>query len=65
MNCYEHTFITKSDLSESQSKKIVEKYENIIKKNNGKIIKLENWGLRILSFKIKNNKKGFYYHIKM
>ena len=65
MNCYEHTFITKSDLSESQSKKIVEKYENIIKKNNGKIIKLENWGLRILSFKIKNNKKGFYYHIKI
>ena len=65
MNCYEHTFITKSELSESQSKKIVEKYENIIKKNNGKIIKLENWGLRILSFKIKNNKKGFYYHIKM
>ena len=65
MNCYEHTFITKSDLSESQSKKIVEKKENIIKKNNGKIIKLENWGLRILSFKIKNNKKGFYYHIKM
>ena len=65
MNCYEHTFITKSDLSESQSKKIVEKYENIIKKNNGKIIKLENWGLRILSFKIKNNKKGFYHHIKM
>ena len=65
MSCYEHTFITKSDLSESQYKKIVEKYENIIKKNNGKIIKLENWGLRILSFKIKNNKKGFYYHIKM
>ena len=65
MNCYEHTFITKSDLSGSQSKKIVEKYENIIKKNNGKIIKLENWGLRILSFKIKNNKKGFYHHTKM
>ena len=54
MNCYEHTIITKSDLSENQSKKLIEKYENIIKKNNGKIIKLENWGLRILSFKIKN-----------
>ena len=64
MNCYEHTFITKSDLSENQNKKLIEKYENIIKKNKGKIIKIENWGLRILSHKIKNNKKGFYYHIK-
>jgi len=64
MNCYEHTLITKSDLSENQNKKLVEKYENIIKKNKGKIIKVENWGLRVLSHKIKNNKKGFYYHIK-
>ena len=69
MNCYEHTFITKSDLSESQSKKIVEKYENIIKKNNGKIIKLENWGLRILSFKITAetgvNLAGIRFHGKL
>ena len=64
MNCYEHTFITKSDLSESQNKKVIEKYENIIKKNQGEIIKIENWGLRILSHKIKNHKKGFYYHFK-
>ena len=64
MNCYEHTFITKSDLSENQNKKAIEKYENIIKKNKGKIIKIENWGLRVLSHRIKNNKKGFYHHIK-
>ena len=28
MNCYEHTIITKSDLSENQSKKLIEKYLN-------------------------------------
>ena len=64
MNCYEHTLITKQDLPESQSKKLIEKYENIIKKNSGKVIKTEEWGLRTLSHKIKNNKKGFYFHIK-
>ena len=64
MNCYEHTFIAKQDLPESQNKKLVEKYENIIKKNSGKIIKCEEWGLRNLTYKIKNNKKGFYFHIK-
>ena len=64
MNCYEHTFITKRDLSESQVKKLIEKYEKIIKTNSGEVLKTEEWGLRILSHRIKNNKKGFYFHIK-
>jgi len=64
MNCYEHTLIAKQDLSESQNKKLIDKYENIINKNLGKVVKTEKWGLRILSYKIKNNKKGFYFHIK-
>ena len=64
MNCYEHTFITKQDLVENQSKKIINKYEDIINKNSGKVIKIEEWGLRSLSYKIKNNSKGIYFHIK-
>ena len=65
MNCYEHTFITKNDLSENQAKKLLEKYEGLISKNSGKILKTEEWGLRNLSHIIKNNKKGFYFHIKL
>ena len=64
MNCYEHTFITKQDLVENQNKKIINKYEDIINKNSGKVIKIEEWGLRSLSYKIKNNRKGIYFHIK-
>ena len=64
MNCYEHTLIAKQDLSESQNKELVSKYENIINKNLGKVLKTEKWGLRTLAYKIKNNKKGFYFHIK-
>ena len=64
MNCYEHTFITKQDLPPSQAKTLVNKYEDIIKKNSGKVLKTEEWGLRNLSHIIKNNKKGFYFHIK-
>ena len=64
MNSYEHTFITKQDLSDGQAKKLANKYEDIIKANSGKILKLEEWGLRNLSHRIKNNKKGFYFHIK-
>ena len=64
MNCYELTFITKQDLPPSQTKTLVSKYEDIIKKNSGKVLKTEEWGLRNLSHIIKNNKKGFYFHIK-
>ena len=64
MNCYEHTFITKQDLSSSQAKVLVHKYEDIIKKNSGKVLKTEEWGLRNFSYIIKNNKRGYYFHIK-
>jgi len=54
----------KQDKLESQSKSVIGKYEDIIKKNSGKVLKTEEWGLRILSHNIKNNKRGFYFHIK-
>ena len=64
MNYYEHTFITKSDLSEKQAKSIIDKYSNIISENSGKVIKAQEWGLRNFSHHIGNNKKGFYFHLK-
>lgn len=64
MNCYEHTLILRQDLAESQNKKLISKYEDIIKNNSGKIIKIEEWGFLNLARPIKNNKKGFYLHIK-
>ena len=64
MNCYEHTFIAKQDLRENQSEQLINKYTDIIKKNFGKVLKTEEWGLKTFSRNIKNNKKGFYFHIK-
>ena len=64
MNCYEHTFIAKQDIPEDQTKIIINKYEDIINKNSGKDLKTEKWGLKNFSHMIKNNKKGFYFHIK-
>ena len=64
MNCYEHTLIAKQDLQENRIKSLIDKYEEIINTNSGKVIKTEDWGLRNFTHKIKNNKKGFYFHIK-
>ena len=65
MNCYEHTLIAKQDLQEDQAKILVNKYKDIIIKYAGKVLKVEEWGLKNLSHVIKNNKKGFYFHIKL
>ena len=64
MAFYENTIITKQDLQVSEIKKIREKYNELINKNSGKVIKIEEWGLLNLSRKINNYKKGFYIHYK-
>ena len=64
MNCYEHTLIARQDLPEKQANTLISKYEDIINKNSGKVVKIEQWGLKNLSYVVKNNKKGFYFHIK-
>ena len=65
MNLYEHTIIARQDTSPSELKQLTEKYLSIIEKNNGEIIKTENWGLLNLSYIIKKNKKGSYIHFKL
>jgi len=65
MNLYEHTIVARQDTSPSQIKQIEEKYSKIVEKNNGDIVKLENWGLMNLSYLIKKNKKGNYIHFKI
>ena len=65
MNFYEHTIIARQDASPSQIKQITEKYSKIVEKNEGEIVKTENWGLLNLSYLIKKNKKGSYIHFKI
>ena len=65
MKLYEHTIIARQDTSPSQLKQIREKYSKIVEKNDGDVVKLENWGLMNLSYLIKKNKRGNYIHFKI
>ena len=65
MNLYEHTIIARQDTSPSEIKQLTEKYSKIVIKNDGEIVKTENWGLLNLSYLIKKNKKGSYIHFKI
>ncbi len=65
MNFYEHTIIARQDTSPGELKQLTEKYSKIITKNEGEIVKTEDWGLLNLSHLIKKNKKGSYIHFKI
>ena len=65
MNLYEHTIIARQDTSPNEIKLLTEKYAKIVEKNNGEIVKTENWGLLSLSYLIKKNRKGSYIHFKI
>ena len=65
MNLYEHTIIARQDTSPSELKQLVEKYSKIVQKNDGEVVKTENWGLLNLSYLIKKNRKGSYIHFKI
>ena len=58
MNLYEHTIIARQDTSPSEIKQLIEKYSKIVEKNQGEIIKTENWGLIHLSYLIKKTVKA-------
>ena len=65
MNLYEHTIVARQDTSPSEINQLTEKYSKIVEKNDGDIVKTENWGLLNLSYIIKKNKKGNYIHFKI
>ena len=64
MAFYENTIVVKQDLDEKDITSIKEKYSEIINNSSGKIVKIEEWGLLNLAYKIKNYKKGFFIHFK-
>jgi small subunit ribosomal protein S6 len=64
MSLYEHTIIAKQDISTPDLEKIEKKYKDIITNTDGKIVKIEKWGLLSFAKKIKSYNKGFYIHYK-
>ena len=65
MNLYEHTLIAKQSYTKSQLENLKTKYSKIIEKNEGKIVKVDDWGLLNLTHKIDKNRKGNYVHFKI
>lgn len=60
MAFYETVFIARQELTEKQVNELVESFTGIIKKQGGKTLKTEYWGLLSLAYKINKNRKGHY-----
>ena len=60
MSNYESVLIARQDLGASQVNDIVSSLDEVIKAEGGQIVKVDNWGLKNLAYRIKKNRKGHY-----
>ncbi len=61
MRHYETVFILSPVLSDDKVKEAVEKYEDLIRSKEAKIVASEHWGLKKLAYPIQRKKTGFYH----
>ena len=57
---YESVLIARQDLGASQINTLVSDLSEVIKKEGGEVVKVDNWGLKNLAYRIKKNRKGYY-----
>jgi len=60
MALYEHVFLARQDLSQQQVDELVERFKGIITAGGGSVGRVENWGLKSLTYRIKKNRKAYY-----
>jgi small subunit ribosomal protein S6 len=60
MALYEHVLIARQDISAQQAETLNETLKALIEERGGHIAKIEYWGLRNLTYRIKKNRKGHY-----
>ena len=60
MALYEHVFLARQDLSQQQVDALVENYKGVISANGGSVGRVENWGLKSLTYRVKKNRKAYY-----
>lgn len=60
MALYEHVFLARQDLSAQQVEALVEQYKGVIESLGGSVGRVENWGLKSLTYRINKNRKAHY-----
>jgi small subunit ribosomal protein S6 len=60
MALYEHIFLVRQDATAAQVDALVEQYKGVITAGGGSVAKVENWGIKSLTYRIKKNRKAHF-----
>jgi small subunit ribosomal protein S6 len=60
---YEIGFILNPEVSEEQTRAILERIEQIVARYDGQVMKVNQWGRRRLAYPIEHHRDGFYVFI--
>ena len=60
MALYEHTVMSRQDISAQQAEALNDTIKDLITAGGGSVAKIEYWGLRNLTYRVKKNRKAHY-----
>jgi small subunit ribosomal protein S6 len=60
MPLYEHVFLTRQDASAQQAEEITAQLKGVIEQLGGKVAKIEQWGVKSLSYRLHKNRKAHF-----
>ncbi|MEX3008203.1 30S ribosomal protein S6 [Hoeflea sp. TYP-13] len=60
MALYEHVFLARQDVSSQQVEALVDQFKGVLESNGGSVGRVENWGLKSLSYRMNKNRKAHY-----
>jgi small subunit ribosomal protein S6 len=60
MPLYEHVFLARQDLSQQQVDELTNHYKGVIEQMGGSVPKVEYWGVKSLTYRIRKNRKAHF-----
>lgn len=64
MTRYEVVFIVHPDRTDEEARKVVERLGEVVAREGGEVIKVEEWGKRKLAYKVQKQFKGIYFLVQ-
>jgi small subunit ribosomal protein S6 len=60
MPFYEHVYLARQDLSQQQVEELTTQYKGVIAQMGGTVAKIEYWGVKTLTYRIRKNRKAHF-----
>ena len=60
MPLYEHVFLARQDVSAQQVEELTAQLTAVLEQLGGKVTKLEQWGVKSLSYRVRKNRKAHF-----